>query len=196
MLLPLIVVLVLLLVFPFIFKTWKKKSKPKSSAEPEGPGKLEITSPAFEHESMMPLRYTGLAEEFSPPLEIRNTPPEAQTLALIADDPDAPMMTVTHWILWNIPPDTISIPEGIPEGRTAEVLGGASQGINIARKHAYIGPRPPFGTHRYRFKVYALNTKLDLRPNSGKKQLENAMKGHIIQQALLVGLFNRNEAKR
>jgi len=154
---------------------------------------LEITSPAFEDNGMMPLKYTGLAEELSPPLDIKGVSDKAQSLALIADDPDAPMITVTHWVIWNIPPEMTSIPENIPSGPVIDALKGASQGINIARKHAYIGPRPPSGTHRYRFKIYALDTKLELKQRSGKKQLEKAMEGHILQQGMLTGLFNRKQ---
>jgi Raf kinase inhibitor-like YbhB/YbcL family protein len=143
---------------------------------------------------MIPLKYTGLAEEMSPPLRITGVSDRAQSLVLIADDPDAPMITVTHWVIWNMPPETTSIPENIPPGETIESLKGACQGMNIARKCCYIGPKPPSGTHRYRFKVFALDTKLSLKPRSGKKQLEKAMKGHIIQQGMLTGLFNRNQA--
>jgi Raf kinase inhibitor-like YbhB/YbcL family protein len=118
----------------------------------------------------------------NPPLTIKGVPEETKSLVLFVDDPDAPMGTWDHWIVWNIPA-TSKIEENTVPG---------TEGINTARKHSYGGPCPPRGTHRYFFKVYALDTKLGLSPNSNKKDVEKAMQDHILAKGELVGLYHRS----
>ncbi len=147
-------------------------------------GELQITSPVFKNNESIPVKYTCDGEDINPPLLIENVPPEAKSLALIHDDPDAPMGTWVHWVLWNISPDTGEIKEN-------SVPAGAQQGFNDFRKHDYGGPCPPSGTHRYFFKLYALDSLLDLSSNAKKGDLEKAMKGHILAQTQLIGLYKR-----
>jgi Raf kinase inhibitor-like YbhB/YbcL family protein len=143
---------------------------------------LKITSPAFEHNQQIPEKYGCKNKAPNPPITIEGTPPKATSLALIMDDPDAPSGTFDHWIVWNIPPSTTRIDENAALGK---------EGLNSSGKRGYVCPFPPSGTHRYFFKVFALNMMLDLSANSGKRDLEKAMKGHIVAQGELVGLFTR-----
>ena len=142
---------------------------------------LTITSPAFESNKSIPSKYTCDGNNVNPTLNIEGIPKETKSLVLIVDDPDAPMGTWDHWIVWNIPP-TNKIEENSVPG---------IEGLNDFRKRSYGGPCPPSGTHRYFFKVYALDTKLDLNPNSRKKDVEKAMKDHILAKGELVGLYSR-----
>jgi len=142
---------------------------------------LTITSPAFGNNKPIPSKYTCDGDNVNPTLNIEGTPEETKSLVLIVDDPDAPMGTWDHWIVWNIPP-TNKIEENSVPG---------TEGLNDFRKHSYGGPCPPSGKHRYFFKVYALDTKLDLDPNSRKKDVEKAMKDHILAKGELVGLYSR-----
>jgi Raf kinase inhibitor-like YbhB/YbcL family protein len=142
---------------------------------------LTIISPAFKSNKSIPFKYTCDGDDVNPPLNIEGTPEETKSLVLIVDDPDAPMGTWDHWIVWNIPP-TNKIEENSAPG---------TEGLNDFRKHSYGGPCPPSGTHRYFFKVYALDTKLSLDPNSRKKDVEKAMKDHILAKGELVGLYSR-----
>jgi Raf kinase inhibitor-like YbhB/YbcL family protein len=115
---------------------------------------------------------------------MENVPQAAKSLALIVDDPDAPAGTWVHWVLWNISPSTKDLKENtVPQG--------AEQGMNDFRKRSYGGPCPPYGTHRYFFKLYALDTTLSLGPNTTKASLEKAMTGHIMAQGELIGLYKR-----
>ncbi len=145
---------------------------------------VTITSTAFENNGNIPVKYTCDGDDVNPPLIIKDIPPGTESIALIADDPDAPMGTWVHWVVWNIPPDTREIGED-------SVPSGAQQGINDFRKHDYGGPCPPSGTHRYFFKAYALDRALDLSENSRKEDLEKAMKGHVLAEALIIGLYKR-----
>jgi len=147
-------------------------------------GTLKLSSPAFKHNDPIPSKYTCDGADVNPPLVIVNTPLTAKSLALIVDDPDAPAGTWVHWVVWNIDPTTDEIRENT-------VPSGALQGINDFRKHDYGGPCPPSGTHRYFFKLYALDTMLNLGPKANKAELEHAMKGHIIVQGELIGLYRR-----
>ena len=144
---------------------------------------MELTSPAFEDGGRIPSRYTCDGEDVSPPLEIVDVPAGAATLALVMDDPDAPGGTFDHWVVWNIAPGTSAMGEG---EEPAGVPGRTSFG-----RLSYGGPCPPSGTHRYRFKLYALDTALDLRRGASKRDLEKAMQGHILEQALLEGNYSR-----
>ena len=145
---------------------------------------LQVTSPAFQNNGHIPKQYTCDGKDISPPLVIENVPAETKSIALIVDDPDAPVGTWVHWVLWNIDPNTKEVAE-------AAVPQGAVEGMNDFRKHAYGGPSPPSGTHRYFFKVYALDTMLDISPNSTKTDLEKAMKGHILAEGQIIGLYKR-----
>ncbi len=142
---------------------------------------LTIASPAFENNKLIPSKYTCDGDNVNPTLNIKGIPQETKSLVLIVDDPDALMGTWDHWIVWNIPP-TNKIEENSVPG---------TEGLNDFRKHSYGGPCPPSGTHRYFFKVYALDTKLDLNPNSRKKDVEKAMKDHILARGELIGLYSR-----
>lgn len=142
---------------------------------------LTIKSPAFEANKKIPRKYTCEGESASPPLEIQGTPDEAKTLALIMDDPDAVSGTFDHWVAWNIPASTTKITEN------QSPLG--IEGLNSARENKYHAPCPPSGSHRYTFKIYALDTEIKLNPKSRKKDLEKAMEGHIIAKGELIGLY-------
>jgi Raf kinase inhibitor-like YbhB/YbcL family protein len=143
---------------------------------------LTITSPAFTDGGAIPVRYTCDGPDISPPLAIAAIPSETSSLALIVDDPDAPAGTWVHWIVWNIPADTRNVNEG-------HVPAGAKQGLNDWRRNSYNGPCPPSGTHRYFFKIYALDKTLDLPQSATKAALERAMEGHILAQGRLMGRF-------
>lgn len=145
---------------------------------------LRITSPAFQFEGMIPLKYTCDGEDISPPIDIEGIPKETKSLALIMDDPDAPFGTWDHWLLWNIDPKTTRIPE-------ENVPNGAVSGKNSFKKLEYGGPCPPYGTHRYFFRVYALDTRLPLSEGSGKGQLQKAMENHILAEGALMGRYHR-----
>lgn len=148
---------------------------------------MRITSPAFEHMGKIPSKYTCDGEDINPPLKFDNVPNEAKSLALIVDDPDAPVGLWVHWTLWNIKPD-------ITEIRENSVPQGAQQGLTDFEKSCYGGPCPPDREHRYFFKLYALDCVLNsLDIDSAKKDLEKAMRGHIIAQAGLIGLYKRTE---
>jgi Raf kinase inhibitor-like YbhB/YbcL family protein len=147
-------------------------------------GTMKISSPAFKHNEMIPSKYTCDGADVNPALVIEGVPAEAKSLALIMDDPDAPRGTWVHWVVWNVNPKIREIKENtVPDG--------GKQGINDFRKHDYGGPCPPSGTHRYFFKLYALDATLDLGPNATKAQLESAMKGHIIARTEMIGLYTR-----
>lgn len=147
---------------------------------------LKITSPAFANNGDIPMKYTCEGQQVSPPLEISGIPSGTKSLALIVHDPDAPMTGgFTHWVVWNIDPSIHSIPEGFD---------GADQGFNGAKKSGYIGMCPPKGTHHYHFKIYALDTRLNINKESGKTELEKSMKGHVIAQAELVGLYKKSKS--
>ena len=145
-------------------------------------GKLSITSPAFKNGEAMPKKYSQYGENVNPPLDIAGIPAETKTLALIMTDLDIPLgITITHWIMWNIPPTS-----RIEENTTAGI-----QGRNSRRKKAYMGPRPPFGTHRYLFEVYALDTELSLDSDASRKDLEKAIENHVLAKGELLGTYHR-----
>lgn len=157
---------------------------------------MELSSPAFEDGSSIPHRYTCEGEDISPPLQWRHMPAGTKTLALIVDDPDAPdpkapRMTWVHWILFNIPPTVNGLPEGV---RSNQLPTGTQEGLNDWKRTGYGGPCPPIGRHRYFFKLYALDTVLTLqRPT--KAQLEAAMRGHILGEAVLMGTYQKAASK-
>lgn len=141
---------------------------------------IKIFSSAFESNGTIPKRYTCKGENINPPLEFEGIPEETESLVLIMDDPDAPMKTFTHWIVWNIEPVAKIDEDSIP----------GVEGINDFRKIGYGGPCPPSGTHRFFFRVYALNKQLELKAGSGRKELESEMIGHIIAEGELMGKFS------
>ena len=150
---------------------------------------ISITSSAFTDGAMIPKKHTCDAEDISPDLKWSGVPKEAKSLALICDDPDAPAGTWVHWVLFNIPADVTGLPAGISS--EAVLKKGAHYGKNDFRKLGYGGPCPPGGTHRYFFKVYALDTLLNLESGSTKAQIVAAMKGHILAEGQLMGKYKR-----
>lgn len=144
---------------------------------------MKILSSAFENNSTIPSEYTCDGSDISPPLVISDIPKETKTMAIIMDDPDAPMGVFTHWVVWNIPPDKTQFAKGermsFPQGKT-------SSGMK-----SYIGPCPPSGIHRYFFKIYALDIVLNLKEGSSKNDLEKAMAKHILAEAHLIGRYSR-----
>ncbi len=152
--------------------------------------KLTIVSPAFKQGSPIPKKYTGDGPDVSPPLNWDGIPEGTKSLALISDDPDAPVGTWVHWVIFNIPPTEKGLPEGVPKQNT--LTNGAKQGTNDFRKVGYNGPAPPPGKpHRYYFKLYALDTILDLPAGAKKSDLLKAMEGHILSQAEYMGTYQR-----
>lgn len=150
-------------------------------------GKLKLTSPVFKHNTLIPKKYTCQGENINPPLEISGVPKEAKSLVLIMIDPDTPIkMTVTHWVICHLDPKTKKIEEG-------SKLENAIVGKNMMRRNIYMGPCPPWGTHRYIFQLFALNQRLPLTSNSGKKQILNAMKNNILEQTELIGLYSKEK---
>ncbi len=155
---------------------------------------LTITSTAFASEGTIPKRYTCDGPDLSPPLAWTGVPSGTKIFALIVDDPDAPdpaapRMTWVHWLLYNIPADITSLAEG--ETRK-DLPRGAAEGINDWKSTGYRGPCPPIGRHRYFFKLYALDTTLPDLGSPTKSKLENAMKGHILGEAQLMGTYQRS----
>ncbi|KAF5036036.1 hypothetical protein DSECCO2_579230 [anaerobic digester metagenome] len=146
---------------------------------------ISITSTAFKNDSLIPSRYTCDGANVSPQLSWTNAPENTKSFALICDDPDAPSKTWVHWMVFNIPAETHAIAEG------ADSVAGAQYGKNDFGKTNYGGPCPPSGTHHYHFKVYALDCMLPLKNGANKKEIEDAMKGHILAQGELVGLYSR-----
>lgn len=150
---------------------------------------LLLTSSAFEHQGQIPPRFTCDGEDISPPLAWEQAPSGTVAYALIVDDPDAPAGTWDHWVLYNLPGSAVNLNEGVPP---QEVLdSGALHGRNSWRDLGYGGPCPPDGTHRYFFRLYALDSPLDLEAGASKQELLDAMQGHILGQAELMGTYTR-----
>ncbi|MGJ3251034.1 MAG: YbhB/YbcL family Raf kinase inhibitor-like protein [Elainellaceae cyanobacterium] len=149
---------------------------------------MNLESAAFSQEEMIPPKYTCDGQDISPPLSWDTPPDGTESLALIADDPDAPSGTFVHWVLYNMSPDVQQLPEGATDsiGSTGGVQGKSDFG-----KQGYGGPCPPGGTHRYFFKLYALDTKLDLEPGATKADVVEAMEGHILANAELMARYSR-----
>jgi len=157
---------------------------------PQAAIELLVKSEAFDDGAQIPQQYTCDGTDVSPPLSWSEPPPGAKSLALIVEDPDAPSGVWTHWVIFNIPPTTRSFPEGITSDDAAETLG--TQGKNCWQDIGYGGPCPPEGAeHRYFFRVYALDTILDVEAGSGKKPVQRAMEGHIVAQGDLMGRYSR-----
>lgn len=151
--------------------------------------KIELSSPVFKHGAAIPGAYTCDGDDMSPALSWKGAPPGVKSFALICDDPDAPARTWVHWVIYNIPPGKSSLPENMPASKS---LGdGSLQGTNDFRNTGYGGPCPPGGTHRYFFKIYALDTMLPIGPGATKAALLKAMEGHVIGQGELMGTYSR-----
>lgn len=142
---------------------------------------IKVFSSAFASNGSIPGKYTCDGQNINPPLEFEGIPEEAESLVLIVDDPDASMKTFTHWIVWNIEPVAKIEEDSIP----------GVEGINDFKKIGYGGPCPPSGTHRYYFRVYALDRQLELKAGAGRKNLENEMIGHIIAEGELMGKYRK-----
>jgi Raf kinase inhibitor-like YbhB/YbcL family protein len=150
---------------------------------------MRLQSPVFAEGGRIPRSYTCDGKDVSPPLSWDGVPEDAKSLALICDDPDAPGKTWVHWVAFNIPPAARQLPEAIAPGKT--IPGGGTQGKNDFRKLGYGGPCPPGGTHRYHFKLYALDADLPLPAGATKAELEGAIAGHVLGQATLTGKYSR-----
>ncbi|UCF81885.1 MAG: YbhB/YbcL family Raf kinase inhibitor-like protein [Acidobacteriota bacterium] len=148
-----------------------------------------LKSSVFGHEGMIPSKYTCDAEDVSPPLSWENPPEGTKSFSLISDDPDAPVGTWVHWVVWGIPPDARSLPEGVIPDEALE--SGARQGKTDFGRVGYGGPCPPSGTHRYFFKLYALDSEIAPPARATKKELLEAMKGHVLEEAVLMGKYKR-----
>lgn len=150
---------------------------------------ITIKSSAFNEGEPIPKKFTCDGEDISPELSWDGAPEGTKTFALINDDPDAPGKTWVHWVLFNIPGSATSLPENMPTDK--ELSDGSRQGTNDFRKIGYGGPCPPGGTHRYYFKLYAIDTELTLKPGALKQELLAAMKGHILDEGRLMGTYAR-----
>jgi Raf kinase inhibitor-like YbhB/YbcL family protein len=145
---------------------------------------MSVTSPAFVDRGAIPARHTCDGSDTSPPLAFSGVPAGTHSLALIVDDPDAPVGTWIHWVVWNIPPRIREITEN-------SVPDTAIQGLNSWKRNNYGGPCPPSGTHRYYFRLYALDTTLNLRSSATRADLEKAMEGHTLAKGELMGTYRR-----
>jgi Raf kinase inhibitor-like YbhB/YbcL family protein len=152
---------------------------------------MKLLSLAFEDGGHLPARHTADGADLSPPLRWGNPPRDAQSLALICHDPDAPKRPFVHWLAWNISPQRTHLVEGVSPTSDDE---GICQGQNGFGKHGYAGPKPPPGPpHRYVFHLYALDTKLDLPRDATREQLEQAMDGHILGEGEVIGRYGRSQ---
>jgi Raf kinase inhibitor-like YbhB/YbcL family protein len=150
---------------------------------------IQIQSPAFKNNQTIPAQHTCDGPDLSPPLTWKHIPEKAQSIVLIGDDPDAPAGTWVHWVCYDLPPAMKSLPEGVPK---SDLLpDGGKQGITDFGSIGYGGPCPPSGVHRYFFKIYALDCELGLPAGKSKKDVEHAMKGHVLAQGQLVGIYSK-----
>jgi len=150
---------------------------------------MEIKSTSFHEGGMIPKVYTCDDINISPSLEWSSAPDGAKSFTLICDDPDAPSGTFVHWVYYDIPANITMLPEGVKPDRNPAA--GGTQGRNDFRKIGYGGPCPPGGTHRYFFKLYALDKVLDLEPGATKQQVMEAMRGHILSESEFMGKYSR-----
>jgi Raf kinase inhibitor-like YbhB/YbcL family protein len=170
-----------------------KSAEPPSSA-PGGtiPAELAITSPVFAQNAAIPVKYTCQGSDISPALEWPASPAGTKSLALIMDDPDAPVGVWVHWIVYNLPPDTRGLQESASQGKStqANLPSGTLQGKNSFNRVNYGGPCPPSGEHHYRFHLYALDITIS-GETLDKTALLKVMEGHILSQGELVGLYKK-----
>jgi len=175
-----ILVVFLLLIFLLLFGFVRNLLKVSTNIKPM----ISVQSPVFKNGELIPLEYTCDGNGINPPILINNVPQSAKSLVLIVDDPDAPAATFTHWVIWNIDPLTKEIKED-------ETPIGAMVGVNSAGKNQYTPPCPPSGTHRYFFKVYALDIVLNLPPTTKSDELSLIIKNHILDEGVLMGKYSR-----
>jgi Raf kinase inhibitor-like YbhB/YbcL family protein len=163
----------------------------ESPIEQTGGEKMTITvsSTAFRDGGMIPSQYACDGPNISPPIEWAGLPTDAETIALICDDPDAPAKVWVHWVVFDVPATRSGLPEAVPSEKT--IPDGGRQGTNDFGEVGYGGPCPPSGTHRYYFKVYALDTQLNLDSTTTKDRLLRAMEGHVLAQGQLIGGYRR-----
>ena len=164
-------------------------SDQSESKEGNNMASLQLTSTAFKEGELIPSQYTCDGKDISPPIKWSGVPQNTKSLAIIGDDPDAPSGTWVHWVVYYISPTVSELPEGVPTKETTS--DGIKQGTNDFKKIGYGGPCPPSGTHRYYFKLYALDTELQLSSKAKKSDVENAMKGHILATGQLMGKYKR-----
>ena len=160
--------------------------------DPESVSNLKIRCPGFADQAAIPQKYTCQGEEISPPLKWEKGPEETKSYAIIVTDPDAPIpfVTITHWVIYNIPADQTNLQSGIPEKK--QLVKGIQQGKRSFGKHGYMGPCPPFGEHRYFFRIYALDKMLDLKPEkASRKKLLKAIKDHVVGFGEMHGVFSK-----
>ena len=150
---------------------------------------MKITSSAFSEGDPIPSLYTCKGKDISPPLGWIEVPEETETFVLIFDDPDAPMGTWVHWVYYNIPGSIRKLPEGF--AKNVNPVSGGVQGITSFGRPGYGGPCPPSGIHRYFFKLYALNATISPGNNAGKTEVLRAIKGHVLAEAELMGIFRK-----
>jgi len=172
-----------------LFCSCEESKQAGSRAEGDKKMEIKITSSAFEDGGMIPAKYTCDGADISPPLKWEAVPEGTKSIALISDDPDAPMGTWVHWVIFGLPADTKELAENIPPDKI--LPNGAKQGTSDFGRIGYGGPCPPSGTHRYFFKVYALDAELDLQAGARKKDLLRAMEGHILAEGQLMGKYKK-----
>jgi Raf kinase inhibitor-like YbhB/YbcL family protein len=180
----LIVLIFIIIIFGGLVLATARLNNNKLDLKLSLPRIMQLQSSAFGNNQSIPTKYTCDDGDINPPLSIADVPATAKSLALVVNDPDAPSVNWIHWLVWNIDPSTREITEGsVPEG--------ATEGTNSFGKTSYGGPCPPSGTHRYFFNLYALDIVLDLSGDAKNQSLEGAMSGHIIDQAILIGLYQK-----
>ncbi len=172
---------IVIILFGLAFSSLSAAMAGGIDAENNGGLIMKVTSPEFENNEFIPKKFTCRGEDINPTLIIENIPKEAKTLALIFDDPDAPMATWIHWVVFDIPVVSRIEEDSVP----------GKQGINDFGRLNYGGPCPPSGAHRYFFKVYALDRELNLEEGISKTELEKGMSGHILAKAELIGLYKK-----
>ncbi len=181
-----IIIISITIIVMIIFWNWFTSKDKKMNTLKTNIKNVELASPSFKNGQFIPSKFTCDGKDINPPLEIKNIPQGTKSLVLIIDDPDAPMGTWDHWLVWNINPKIKEIKENsIPDGGV--------EGLNSFGRHSYGGPCPPSGIHHYYFKIYALSKKLSLDPKSNKKDLEKAMTDSVIGEGELIGLYQKND---
>lgn len=161
-----------------------------------GPMTIRLESPSFREGDLIPRAHTCDGEDISPSLSWENVPEGAHSLLLIVEDPDAPMGTWTHWLLYDLPAALRGLPEGLPHDPRVHFVFDkieftAKQGRNDFKKPGYGGPCPPSGTHRYYFRIYALDSMTNLEPNASRQEVFQAIQGHILAEGQLMGQYSR-----
>ena len=182
-----VVVIILLVISLFLLLHFNTEKSPTPLAKITPSAKIKnmkILSSAFENNQTIPSVYTCQGENRIPPLTFTDIPKNTKSLAIIVDDPDAPMGTFVHWVVYNILPTTSEVKEG-------EEIPGSTYGKNGAGQMSFIGPCPPTGTHRYFFKLYALDTTLSIEKGADKSAVEKAMEGYILDHPELIGLYQK-----